>query len=64
MPTSPTRHLTGDMVIYGRVIYRDTITPNQEHETQWCFGYIPDAGSPILGGDFISTGPEEYTGHQ
>ena len=51
------------LVIYGQVIYRDTITPNQEHETQWCFGYIPDAGSPILGGDFISTGPEEYTGH-
>lgn len=50
------------LVIYGRVIYEDTLIPGKEHEVAWCFGYIyaPNALG-LLEGDFVLTGPSEYT---
>jgi len=48
-------------VIYGRIVYNDTITPAIEHETRWCFGYLPDANEVNAGGRFVLTGPSEYT---
>jgi hypothetical protein len=49
------------LVIYGRVLYEDTIIPGVEHETRWCFGYIDVARGQTMGGDFMLTGPNEYT---
>jgi hypothetical protein len=50
-------------VIYGRILYSDTIIPTVEHETRWCFGYVPDAAGLLPSGDFVLTGPDEYTKH-
>ena len=49
------------LVIYGRVLYEDTIIPGIEHETRWCFGYIESARGQLMVGDFVLTGPSEYT---
>lgn len=53
------------VVIYGRVLYKDTINLEAVHETRWCFGYVYNAGdtSPgfIAQGGFILAGPSEYT---
>jgi len=49
------------LVIYGRVIYEDTIIPGIEHEVAWCFGYTQSARNGLSQGDFVLTGPSEYT---
>lgn len=46
------------LVIYGRILYEDTIIPGVHHETRWCFGYIKAVS---YGGDFVLIGPTEYT---
>jgi len=72
------------LIVYGRIIYEDTIIPNLTHETRWCFGYVPATREQItqplpqalqalaneiqipahnMGGDFVLTGPNEYTKH-
>jgi len=47
--------------IYGRVVYRDLISPadDQFHETNWCCWYIHGQQSSGL----IIAGPPEYNGH-
>lgn len=72
------------LVVYGHIIYEDTIIPDVVHETRWCFGYIPATceqitqplppalqplakeilnSSPIARGDFVLTGPNDFTKH-
>jgi hypothetical protein len=53
------------LVVYGRVLYGNTIVPDQTHETRWCFGYyfLPDASRPLITGQFVLCGPDEYTRH-
>lgn len=52
------------LVVYGRVLYGNTIDPKQTHETRWCFGYIfvPDS-MRLMKGEFVLCGPDEYTKH-
>ncbi len=50
------------LVIYGRVIYEDTIIPGIEHEVAWCFGYMYASRNGLTTEDnFVLTGPSEYT---
>ena len=50
------------LVIYGQVSYEDTIIPGVEHEVAWCFGYIyAPRNGVLIKGDFVLTGPSEYT---
>jgi hypothetical protein len=72
------------LVLYGHIIYEDTIIPDVAHETRWCFGYVPatreqktqhlpqvlqnlaneiQIPAHIMGGDFVLTGPNDYTKH-
>jgi hypothetical protein len=45
-------------MVYGNVIYRDTLYPESSseelHETRWCFACVPDRMT------FTRSGPEEY----
>lgn len=58
-PEAPNKTL----VIYGRVLYRDTIIPDEIRETRWCFGSVFNARTTpgIAEGGFILAGPSEYT---
>jgi hypothetical protein len=49
------------LVIYGRIIYEDTIIAGVEHEVAWCFGYVQRPRNGLLQGEFVLIGPSEYT---
>ena len=45
------------LIFYGRVVYTDVLTGTTNHETRWCFAYLPHEKG------FVRFGPKEYNGY-
>lgn len=51
------------LILFGRVVYEDEIIPGIQHETRWCFGYLPVPHGLMSDLKFVRSGPNEYTKH-